>query len=271
MTEKNINTTYEDALRHVLENGVSKTDRTGTGTISVFGHQFRYNMADGLPVVTTKKVHLRSIIHELLWFLKGDTNVKYLQDNNVTIWDEWQDENGDLGPIYGAQWRAWPGKTPEDEPIDQVAEVIEGLKTNPDGRRHIINGWNVAYLDDMALPPCHTLYQFYVADGKLSLHLYQRSGDLFLGVPFNAVSASLLLHMVAQQTGLTPGEFVHTVGDLHLYANHLDQARLQLSRDPRPYPELELKQADSIDDYKFEDFTLVGYDPHPGIKAPVAV
>ena len=262
---------YLDLLDDILTNGVHKTDRTGTGTISVFGRQMRYNLADGFPLVTTKKLHLKSIIHELLWFLKGDTNVHYLQENGVRIWNEWADpETGDLGPVYGAQWRAWPdGKGGF---IDQITEVIEQIKTNPDSRRLIVSAWNVAQIPDMALPPCHAFFQFYVADGKLSLQLYQRSADCFLGVPFNIASYALLLMMVAQVTGLQPGEFIHTTGDTHLYTNHLEQARLQLAREPRPLPRMHLNpNVKSIFDFTYSDFTLTDYDPHPHIPATVAV
>lgn len=261
---------YLDLLQDILDNGTLKTDRTGTGTISVFGRQMRYNLADGFPLVTTKKVHLKSIIHELLWFLKGDTNVKYLQDNGVRIWNEWADENGELGPVYGRQWRAWAdGKGGF---IDQIAEVERQIKDNPDSRRLIVSAWNVADLPDMALPPCHAFFQFYVAGGKLSLQLYQRSADCFLGVPFNIASYALLLMMMAQVTGLEAGEFIHTTGDTHLYTNHLDQARLQLTRAPRPLPRMILNpEVKSIFDFKYEDFRLEGYDPHPHIAATVAV
>ena len=260
---------YLDLLRHVLENGAVKDDRTGTGTRSVFGHQMRFDLADGFPVVTTKKLHLRSIIGELLWFLRGDGNVRWLQERGCTIWDEWADDNGDLGPVYGYQWRSWP--TPNGEQIDQLAEVIEQIKTNPDSRRHLVSAWNVAELDAMALMPCHAFFQFYVADGKLSCQLYQRSADLFLGVPFNIATYALLTLMEAQQTGLEPGEFIWTGGDCHIYDNHVEQVRTQLGRDAYPYPTLELRKRDSVFDYEFEDFTLVDYQHHPGIKAPVAV
>ena len=261
---------YHDLLKHILENGVKKDDRTGTGTISVFGYQMRFNLNDGFPVVTTKKLHLRSIIHELLWFLQGDTNIKYLKENGVRIWDEWADENGDLGPVYGHQWRSWP--TPSGEKIDQISKVINSLKNNPDSRRHIVSAWNVAEVDNMALPPCHTFFQFYVAEGKLSCQLYQRSADTFLGVPFNIASYALLTMMVAQVCNLKLGDFVHTFGDAHLYLNHLEQAELQLSRDPRPLPNMEINpEVKDIFGFKYEDFKLVGYDPHPHIKAAVAV
>ena len=260
---------YEDLMRHVFFHGVNKSDRTGTGTRSVFGYQMRFNLQNGFPLVTTKKLHLRSIIHELLWFLKGDSNIRYLHENGVTIWDEWADENGDLGPVYGVQWRNWRGA---DKNVDQIAELIHTIKTNPDSRRMIVTAWNVAELPKMALPPCHMMFQVYVADGKLSCQLYQRSCDIFLGVPFNIASYSLLTHMLAQQCDLEVGDFVWTGGDCHLYNNHFDQVRLQLSREPRPYPKLVIKRKpDSIFDYKFEDFEIVGYDPHPAIKAPVAV
>ena len=261
---------YLDLMRHVLEHGTQKDDRTGTGTLSVFGWQMRYNLAEGFPLVTTKKCHLRSIIHELLWFLQGDTNIKYLKENGVSIWDEWADENGNLGPVYGHQWRSWP--KPDGGTIDQISEVVKTLKTNPDSRRIIVSAWNVADLDRMALAPCHAFFQFYVADGKLSCQLYQRSADIFLGVPFNIASYALLTLMMAQVTGLEPGDFIHTLGDAHLYLNHLDQAREQLSRSPRSLPTMKLNPAvQSIFDFRFEDFTLEGYDPHPAIKAPVAV
>ena len=260
---------YEDLMRHVFFHGVNKSDRTGTGTRSVFGYQMRFNLQNGFPLVTTKKLHLRSIIHELLWFLKGDSNIRYLHENGVTIWDEWADENGDLGPVYGVQWRNWRGA---DKNVDQIAELVHTIKTNPDSRRMIVTAWNVAELPKMALPPCHMMFQVYVADGKLSCQLYQRSCDIFLGVPFNIASYSLLTHMLAQQCNLEVGDFVWTGGDCHLYNNHFDQVRLQLSREPRPYPKLVIKRKpDSIFDYKFEDFEIVGYDPHPAIKAPVAV
>ena len=261
---------YLDLMRHVLEHGTRKDDRTGTGTLSVFGWQMRYNLAAGFPLVTTKKCHLRSIIHELLWFLQGDTNIRYLKENGVSIWDEWADENGNLGPVYGHQWRSWP--KPDGGTIDQISEVVKTLKTNPDSRRIIVSAWNVADLDRMALAPCHAFFQFYVADGKLSCQLYQRSADIFLGVPFNIASYALLTMMMAQVTGLGLGDFVHTLGDAHLYLNHLDQAREQLSREPRPLPTMTLNpDVKDIFGFRFEDFTLAGYDPHPAIKAPVAV
>jgi thymidylate synthase len=261
---------YLDLMRHVLEHGTRKDDRTGTGTLSVFGWQMRYNLAAGFPLVTTKKCHLRSIIHELLWFLQGDTNIRYLKENGVSIWDEWADENGNLGPVYGHQWRNWP--KPDGGTVDQISEVVKTLKTNPDSRRIIVSAWNVADLDKMALAPCHAFFQFYVADGKLSCQLYQRSADIFLGVPFNIASYSLLTLMMAQVTGLKPGDFVHTLGDAHLYLNHLDQTREQLSREPRPLPTMSLNpEVKDIFGFRFEDFTLSGYDPLPPIKAPVAV
>jgi thymidylate synthase len=261
---------YLDLMRHVLEHGTQKDDRTGTGTLSVFGWQMRYNLAEGFPLVTTKKCHLRSILHELLWFLQGDTNIKYLKENGVSIWDEWADENGNLGPVYGHQWRNWP--KPDGGTIDQISEVVKTLKTNPDSRRIIVSAWNVADLDKMALAPCHAFFQFYVADGKLSCQLYQRSADIFLGVPFNIASYALLTLMMAQVTGLKPGDFVHTLGDAHLYLNHIEQTREQLSREPRPLPTMTLNpEVKEIFAFRFEDFTLSGYDPHPAIKAPVAV
>ncbi len=262
--------TYQDLVAHVLEFGTEKRDRTGTGTRSVFGYQMRFDLAKGFPLLTTKKMHTRSIIYELLWFLKGETNIAYLQENKVTIWDEWADAQGNLGPVYGAQWRHW--KTNEGRVIDQITQVIEQIKKNPDSRRLIVSAWNVGELDKMALPPCHAFFQFYVAGGRLSCQLYQRSADIFLGVPFNIASYALLTMMIAQVTDLKPGEFVHTLGDAHLYSNHLEQARLQLSREPRPLPQMKLNPAiRSIFDFKFEDFTLENYDPHPAIKAPIAV
>jgi len=260
---------YLDLLQHVIANGVEKNDRTGTGTISTFGYQMRFNLQDGFPLLTTKKVHLRSIIHELLWFLKGDTNVKYLNDNKVTIWDEWADENGNLGPIYGHQWRSWDA---EEHSIDQIDEIIETLKHNPDSRRMIVSAWNVGKLQEMRLPPCHLLFQFYVANGTLSCQLYQRSADVFLGVPFNIASYALLTMMIAQVSGLKPGEFVHTMGDAHIYLNHMEQVKLQLSRDIKPLPRMIINQGiKEINDFVFDDFQLEGYDPHPPIKASVAV
>lgn len=257
-------------MQHIMDHGAVKTDRTGTGTKSVFGYQMRFAMKDGFPLVTTKKCHLRSIIHELLWFLKGDTNIGYLHDNKVTIWDEWADENGNLGPVYGYQWRSWPA--PDGRHIDQITNVVNQIKNTPDSRRMIVSAWNVADIDNMKLPPCHALFQFYVADGKLSCQLYQRSCDTFLGLPFNIASYSLLLHMMAQQCDLEPGDFVWTGGDVHLYLNHLEQAKLQLSRTPRALPTLRFaRKPDSIFDYKFEDFIIENYNPYPVIKAPIAV
>lgn len=269
MTASDIPTPYEDLLRKILAEGSHKDDRTGTGTTSLFGAQMRFNLADSFPLITTKKVAFKSVVGELLWFLRGDSNIAYLHENNVTIWDEWADENGDLGPVYGVQWRSWP--TPDGRHIDQIAQAIETLKNNPDSRRNIVSAWNVAEIDNMALPPCHLLFQLYVADGKLSCQLYQRSADMFLGVPFNIASYSLLTHMLAQQTGLEVGEFIWTGGDCHIYDNHRDQVALQLSRDPRPYPQLKLNKADSIDSYNFSDVVIEGYDPHPTIRAEVAV
>ncbi len=261
---------YHDLLQHILDNGAVKTDRTGTGTRSVFGHQMRYNLQEGFPLVTTKKLHLRSIIHELLWFLTGDTNIKYLKDNGVRIWDEWADEDGNLGPVYGSQWRSWP--TPNGGSIDQIQKIIDQIKNTPDSRRIIVSAWNVAEVENMALPPCHAFFQFYVADGKLSCQLYQRSADTFLGVPFNIASYALLTIMVAQVCNLQPGDFVHTLGDAHLYSNHLEQAQLQLIRELRPLPTMKINpEVKNIFDFKFEDFTLENYDPHPHIKAAVAV
>jgi len=261
---------YLDLLRKIKDEGLCKEDRTGTGTRSIFGYQMRFDLSEGFPIVTTKKLHLRSIIHELLWFLKGDTNIGYLHENGVTIWDEWADANGDLGHIYGYQWRSWPSA--DGRYIDQISNLISSLKNNPDSRRHIISAWNVGDLDNMALPPCHALFQFYVADGRLSCQLYQRSADVFLGVPFNIASYALLTMMVAQAVGLKSGEFIHTLGDAHIYINHLEQVDLQLSRDPRPLPRMVINPSvTSLFDFRYEDFTLEGYDPHPSIKAPIAV
>ncbi len=261
---------YETFMRTVFEKGADKSDRTGVGTRSLFGYQMRFDLKESFPLITTKKLHLRSIIHELLWFLSGSSNIKYLHDNKVTIWDEWADENGDLGPVYGVQWRSWP--TADGRHIDQISNVIEQIKTNPDSRRLIICSWNVGLIDKMALPPCHCLFQFYVNEGRLSCQLYQRSCDIFLGVPFNIASYSLLTCMVAQQCNLLPGEFIWTGGDCHIYKNHFEQVALQLSRTPRPYPKLVIaRKPASIFDYKFEDFEIVGYDPYPTIKAPIAV
>jgi thymidylate synthase len=261
---------YHDLLRLVLEKGTQKSDRTGTGTLSVFGHQMRFDLSEGFPAVTTKKLHFRSIFHELLWFLRGDTNIKYLQDNGVTIWDEWADKDGNLGPVYGSQWRKW--QTEDGRIIDQIANVVESLKTNPDSRRHIVTAWNPGEVDKMALPPCHAFVQFYVADGKLSCQLYQRSADIFLGVPFNIVSYAMLTMMLAQVTGLKPGDFVHTLGDAHLYLNHLEQAKLQLTREPRKLPTLKINpEVKDIFGFQYSDFTVEGYDPYPAIKAPIAV
>ena len=263
-------TNYLELLRHIKENGTDKTDRTGTGTRSVFGYQMRFDLSQGFPLVTTKKLHLKSIIYELLWFLKGDTNIKYLKDNGVSIWDEWADENGDLGPVYGAQWRSWQGAN--GKTIDQITEVIDQIKKNPDSRRLIVSAWNVAEIPNMALAPCHAMFQFYVADGKLSLQLYQRSADVFLGVPFNIASYALLLMMMAQVCDLEVGEFVHTFGDVHIYNNHFEQVEKQLSREPKSLPTIKLNpNIKNIFDFDFNDFTLENYDPHPGIKAPVAI
>ena len=261
---------YHDLLQHIIDHGVKKEDRTGTGTISVFGYQMRYNLQEGFPCVTTKKLHLRSIIHELLWFLKGDTNIQYLKENNVSIWDEWADENGNLGPVYGSQWRSWP--TADGRHIDQITQVIEQIKNNPDSRRIIVSAWNVGEIDKMALPPCHAFFQFYVADGKLSCQLYQRSADTFLGVPFNIASYALLTMMMAQVCGLEAGDFVHTLGDAHLYSNHIEQAQLQLSREFRPLPTMKMNpEVKSLFDFTYDDFELCNYDPHPHIKAAVAI
>jgi len=261
---------YLDLLSHVLENGTRKEDRTGTGTISTFGYQMRFDLSDGFPMLTTKELHLKSIIHELLWFLKGDTNIKYLNDHGVRIWNEWADEDGNLGHIYGYQWRSWPA--PDGKTVDQVAAVVNSIQNDPHSRRHVISAWNVGDLDKMALPPCHILFQFYVAHGKLSCQLYQRSADIFLGVPFNIASYSFLLLMMAQVTGLQPGEFIHTLGDAHIYMNHEEQARLQLAREPRPLPSVQLNPAiTSVFEFNFEDFTLENYDPHPHIKGAISV
>jgi thymidylate synthase len=261
---------YHDLLQHILDHGVKKEDRTGTGTISVFGYQMRFDLSEGFPCITTKKLHLRSIIHELLWFLKGETNIAYLKENGVSIWDEWADENGELGPVYGSQWRSWP--TPDGRHIDQITQVIEQIKHNPDSRRMIVSAWNVGVIESMALPPCHAFFQFYVAEGKLSCQLYQRSADTFLGVPFNIASYALLTMMMAQVCGLQPGEFVHTLGDAHLYSNHIEQANLQLTRDFRPLPTMRMNpDISNLFDFKYEDFELLNYDPHPHIKAAVAI
>jgi thymidylate synthase len=261
---------YHDLLQHILDNGTKKEDRTGTGTISVFGYQMRFDLNEGFPCLTTKKLHLRSIIHELLWFLKGDTNIHYLKENNVSIWDEWADENGNLGPVYGSQWRSWPAA--DGRHIDQIKQVLDQIKNNPDSRRIIVSAWNVGEIDKMALPPCHAFFQFYVADGKLSCQLYQRSADTFLGVPFNIASYALLTMMMAQVCGLKPGDFVHTLGDAHLYSNHLEQAKLQLTRDFRTLPQMKINpNVNDLFEFKYEDFELINYDPHPHIKAVVAI
>ena len=261
---------YLDLMQHILDRGVAKSDRTGTGTLSVFGYQMRFDLAEGFPLVTTKKLHLRSIIHELLWFLKGETNTRYLKENGVSIWDEWADDQGELGPVYGYQWRSWP--TPDGGHIDQIADVLDRIQRTPDSRRLIVSAWNVADVNKMALPPCHLLFQFYVADGRLSCQMYQRSADVFLGVPFNIASYALLTMMVAQVAGLQPGEFIHTFGDAHLYSNHLEQARLQLGREPRPLPTMAINpDVKSLFDFQFNDFQLQNYTPHPHIPAPVAI
>jgi thymidylate synthase len=261
---------YLDLLRHVMDHGTEKSDRTGTGTKSVFGYQMRFDLAEGFPLLTTKKVHTKSIFHELLWFLKGETNIRYLKENGVSIWDEWADENGNLGPVYGSQWRSW--QAADGNTIDQITEVISQIKKNPDSRRLIVSAWNVGEISKMKLPPCHAFFQFYVAEGKLSCQLYQRSADIFLGVPFNIASYALLTMMIAQVCDLKPGEFIHTLGDAHIYSNHFEQVALQLSRDPRPLPTMKLNPSvKNIFDFRFEDFTLLNYNPHPGIKAPVAV
>lgn len=261
---------YHDLLSHILDHGVHKEDRTGTGTISVFGYQMRFDLSEGFPCITTKKLHLRSIIHELLWFIKGETNIAYLKENGVSIWDEWADANGELGPVYGSQWRSWPA--PDGRQIDQITQVIDQIKNNPDSRRMIVSAWNVGLIDQMALPPCHAFFQFYVAEGKLSCQLYQRSADTFLGVPFNIASYALLTMMLAQVCGLQPGEFVHTLGDAHLYSNHIEQAKLQLTREFRPLPTMKINpEIKNLFDFTYEDFELLNYDPHPHIKAPVAV
>ncbi|KAM9863943.1 thymidylate synthase [Leucobacter sp. BZR 635] len=269
MTAAAIPTPYEDLLREVLEHGTPKSDRTGTGTRSLFGKQLRFDLSESFPLITTKRVHFKSVAIELLWFLRGESNIGFLTDNGVSIWDEWADESGDLGPVYGVQWRSWP--TPDGTSIDQISEVIEQIRTNPDSRRLIVSAWNVADIPDMALAPCHAFFQFYVADGKLSCQLYQRSADMFLGVPFNIASYALLTLMIAKQTGLEPGEFVWTGGDCHIYDNHVEQVTTQLGREPFPYPQLKLAERDSILEYEYEDFEVVGYEHHPGIKAPVAV
>jgi len=261
---------YLDLCQRILNEGHEKADRTGTGTISIFGHQMRFSLQEGFPLLTTKKLHVRSIIHELIWFLRGETNIRYLKENGVSIWDEWADEEGNLGPIYGHQWRSWPGKG--DETIDQIAQVVEEIRKNPNSRRLVVTAWNPADIPEMALPPCHCLFQFYVQDGRLSCQLYQRSGDVFLGVPFNIASYALLTHMIAHVTGLQVGDFIHTLGDAHIYLNHLDQVRLQITRDPRPLPKLVIhRQVDNLFDFKYEDFSIVDYHPHPHIKGEVSV
>ncbi|MFN3866926.1 MAG: thymidylate synthase [Demequina sp.] len=264
-----IPTPYEDLLRDVLATGTRKDDRTGTGTVSVFGRQLRYDLSVGFPLITTKRVHVRSVVGELLWFLRGDTNVRWLQERGISIWDEWADERGELGPVYGYQWRSWPA--PDGSHVDQIAKVVESIRTHPDSRRHIVSAWNPALIDDMALPPCHALFQFYVSDGRLSCQLYQRSADLFLGVPFNIASYALLTHMIAAQTGLAVGDFVWTGGDCHIYSNHFDQVQTQLARDPYPYPTVRFEPKASLMDYDIDDFVFENYQHHPGIKAPVAV
>ncbi len=269
MTSEPVETPYEDLLREVFEHGAAKSDRTGTGTRSLFGKQIRFDLAESFPLLTTKRVHFKSVAYELLWFLRGEGNTQYLRDHGVTIWDEWADEHGDLGPVYGVQWRSWP--TPDGHHIDQIAQVIRQIRDNPDSRRHLVSAWNVSELDRMALMPCHAFFQFYVADGKLSCQLYQRSADMFLGVPFNIASYALLTLMVAQQTGLEPGEFIWTGGDCHIYDNHVEQVREQLSREAYPYPRIRIAKRDSIFDYDFDDFEILDYQHHPGIKAPVAV
>lgn len=270
LNPKHADHVYFELMRRILNEGTAKSDRTGTGTISVFGHQMRFDLSEGFPLLTTKKCHTRSIIHELLWFLKGETNIQYLKDNKVSIWDEWADENGNLGPVYGKQWRSW--ETADGRTIDQISNVIESIKKNPDSRRHLVVAFNPGDVDKMALPPCHAFFQFYAANGKLSLQMYQRSADVFLGVPFNIASYALLCMMMAQVTGLQPGEFIHTLGDAHLYSNHLEQTKLQLTREPRPMPVMKMNPTvKSLFDFKYEDFELVGYDPHPAIKAEVAI
>jgi thymidylate synthase len=261
---------YQSLVKQILDTGISKSDRTGTGTRSIFGHQMRFDLSQGFPLVTTKKVHIRSIIHELLWFLSGDSNIKYLRDNKVTIWDEWADSEGNLGPVYGVQWRSW--QTADGQKIDQISQLIDQIKKNPNSRRLIVSGWNVGELEKMALPPCHAFFQFYVGDGKLSCQLYQRSADVFLGVPFNIASYALLVLMVAQVTGYKPGEFIHTLGDAHLYNNHLEQAKIQLTREPKQCPKMQINsEIKSIFDFKYDDFKLLGYDPHPAIKAEISI
>jgi thymidylate synthase len=269
MAASGINTAYEDLLRLVMERGAEKADRTGTGTRSIFGHQMRFDLAAGFPLITTKLVHFRSVAYELLWFLRGEGNVRWLQEHGVSIWDEWAAPDGSLGPVYGVQWRAWP--TPDGRHVDQISQLLDGLRADPNSRRHVVSAWNVGEIPQMALPPCHTLFQFYVAEGRLSCQLYQRSADLFLGVPFNIASYSLLTHMIAQQVGLEPGDFVWTGGDCHIYDNHVDQVREQLSRPPYKFPRLELRKAASLFDYGYDDMTVVGYEHHPALRAPIAV